>query len=54
MVAAVLVSMGGGRIGTAANEDVEDAVVALDGVEDVEAFREIEGGFEGGNLGKEG
>jgi hypothetical protein len=57
-VAAVLVSMGGGRIGTATRDEDEDAVVAVLLDEEVEAFRDMpgviwgrRGKFENGGVG---
>ena len=54
-VAAVLVSIGGGRIGAAARDEVEEEVVAVDRVDDVEAFREMLGVMvDDGSRGKTG
>jgi hypothetical protein len=53
-VAAVLVSMGGGRIGAATREEEEEEVVAVEQEEDVEAFRVMLGVEPDGRRGKGG
>ncbi len=52
LVAAVLVLIGGGRIGVATREDEVEEVVVVDRDEDDEAFRWIEG--DPGSLGNAG
>jgi len=53
-VAAVRVSMGGGRIGAATSDEVVDDVVAVEQEDDVEAFRVMAGIEPDGRRGKGG